>query len=238
MIHLSTSSVNKKESITDSYGKLKASRDSHPERRQVCSLRQKELEIEKLSVSYSDTSAKLQDMSIVLENNTLLAELKHNFNIADMNVSSIHETMRGKGGVDAATLATNFGIRIEAAKRTRLVTTKRGVSNMIHPSLNKRYKTNDRQLRYRRLPVTLFTDTMYSTILLRQRNKAAQVFCDGASWGRAFPMKKYKESHEALSLLFRRDGVTNVMVMDGAKAQVQGEFRRKLCDDGCHIKQT
>jgi hypothetical protein len=29
-----------------------------------------------------------------------------------------------------------------------------------------------------------------------------------------------------------------VMVMDGAKAQVEGEFRTKLCDAGCHIKQT
>jgi hypothetical protein len=28
------------------------------------------------------------------------------------------------------------------------------------------------------------------------------------------------------------------MVMDGAKAQVEGEFRRKLSDAGCHIKQT
>jgi hypothetical protein len=93
-------------------------------------------------------------------------------------------------------------------------------------------------LRYRRLPLTLFTDTIYSTILLRQGNKAAQVFCDGAGWGRAFPMKKEKEAHEELSLLFHRNGVPNVMVMDGAKAQVQGEFRRKLRDAGCHIRQT
>jgi hypothetical protein len=28
------------------------------------------------------------------------------------------------------------------------------------------------------------------------------------------------------------------MVMDGANAQVEGEFRRKLCGAGCHIKQT
>jgi hypothetical protein len=41
-----------------------------------------------------------------------------------------------------------------------------------------------------------------------------------------------------LSLLFHRDGVHNFMVMDGAKAQVEGEFRRKLRDAGCHIKQT
>jgi hypothetical protein len=155
-----------------------------------------------------------------------------------MNVSSIHATLIDKGGVNAVTLAKNFGIGIEAAKRTRLVTTQRGVRKMIHTSLNKRYKTNYRQLRYRRLHVTLFTNTMYSTILSRQGNKAAQIFCDGAGWERAFPMKKDKESHEALSLLFHRYGVPNVMVMDGAKAQVEGEFRIKLRDAGCHIKQT
>jgi hypothetical protein len=131
-------------------------------------------------VSYSDPSAKLQDLSAVLDHSTLLAELKQNVNIADINVSSIHATMREKEGVDAVTLAKNSGIGIEAAKRTRLVTTQREVRKMIHPILNKRYKTNYRQLRYRRLPVTLFTDTMYSTILSRQGNKAAQIFCDGA----------------------------------------------------------
>jgi hypothetical protein len=41
-----------------------------------------------------------------------------------------------------------------------------------------------------------------------------------------------------LYLLFHRDGVPNVIVMDGSKAQVEGEFRRKLRDTGCHIKQT
>jgi hypothetical protein len=75
---------------------------------------------------------------------------------------------------------------------------------MIHPSLTKRYKTNDRQLRYRRLPVTMYTDTMYSTILSRQQNKAAQIFTTDFGFVRAFPMKTESESHEALSLLFHR----------------------------------
>jgi hypothetical protein len=148
-------------SMTDSYGKLKPSGDSHPKRRQVCSLRQKEPEVEKLSVSYSDTLEKFQDLSIVLDDNTLIAEVKHNVNISDVNLSSIHATMRDNGGVDAATLANNFWIGIEAAKRTRLVTTQGGLRKIIHPSFNKRYKTNDRQLRYFCLPVILFTDTMY-----------------------------------------------------------------------------
>jgi hypothetical protein len=51
-------------------------------------------------------------------------------------------------------------------------------------------------------------------------------------------MELESEAHEALSLLFHRDGVPNVMVMDGAKAHTEGEFRRKLRDEGFHINQT
>jgi hypothetical protein len=51
-------------------------------------------------------------------------------------------------------------------------------------------------------------------------------------------MKKEKEAHEALYLMFHRYGVPNAMVMDGAKEKVEGEFRRKLREAGCHIKQT
>jgi hypothetical protein len=113
-----------------------------------------------------------------------------------------------------------LGIDIEATKRKHLVKTQRGIRRMIHPRLAKRYKANDRQLKYRRLPVTMFTDTMYSTILSRQDNKAAQIFCTDFDFVGSFPMKKESEAHEALSLLFHRDGVPNMMVMDGSKAQV------------------
>jgi hypothetical protein len=146
--------------------------------------------------------------------------------------------MRDKAGVYAVTLAKNWGIGLEEARRTRLVNTQRGIRRMIHPSLTKRYKTNDIQLIYLRLPVTMYTDTMLSTILSRQKNKAAHIFCTAFGFVRAFLLKKEKEAHEALSLLFHIDGVPSVVVMDGAKAQIEGEFRRKLCDAGCHIKQT
>jgi hypothetical protein len=206
--------------MMDSWGNIKVSGDCHPKRRQVCSLCQKEAEIKLLSSNYSDTSTKLQDLSPVLDDGTLLAELDDN-NL-NLNISLFKSEMRDKAGVYAATLANNWGIGIESAKRTRLVTTQRGVRRMIHPSLTKIYKKNDRQLRYRRLPVTIYTDTMYSTILSRQKNKAAQIFCTDFGFVRAFPLKKEKEAHEALSLLFHRDGVPNVMVMDGANAQVEG----------------
>jgi hypothetical protein len=124
----------------------------------------------------------------VLDNGKLLAELDDiNMNL---NISLVKSEMRDKAGVDAATLANNWGIGLEAAKRTRLVTTQRGIRIMIHPSLIKRYKKNDRHLRYRRLPVTMYTDTMFSTILSRQNNKAAQIFCTDFGFVRAFPLKK------------------------------------------------
>jgi hypothetical protein len=56
--------------------------------------------------------------------------------------------------------------------------------------------------------------------------------------GKRIANEEKKEAHEALSMLFHRDGVPNAMVIDGAKAQVQGEFRSKLRDTGCHIKKT
>jgi hypothetical protein len=143
--------------MVDSWLNIKIPGDCHPKRRQVCSLRQKDEEIKTLSFKYSDTYAKLQDLSTVLDDRTLLAELDETN--SNVNVSMVKSEMRDKGGIDTATLAKNWGIGIEASKRTRLVTTQRGIRRMIHPSFTKKYKTNDRQLRYRRLPVTMYTDT-------------------------------------------------------------------------------
>jgi hypothetical protein len=55
---------------------------------------------------------------------------------------------------------------------------------------------------------------------------------------KSFPMSKEKDAHEAFLLLFHRGGVPNVMVMDGANAQIQGDFPWKLREAGCHINQT
>jgi hypothetical protein len=193
--------------------------DLHPKWRQVFSLCQKEVEIKQLASKYSDTSAKLQDLSAVLDYGTLLPELHCLVTTTYLNVSLVNSEMSDKGGVDSATLDKNWRVGIEAAKRTRLVTTQRRIRRMIHPSLMKRYKTNDRQLRYRRLSVTMLTDTMYSTICSRQHKKAVQVFCTDFGFVRAFPMKFESKAHEALFLLFHRDGLPNVMVMNVAKVQ-------------------
>jgi hypothetical protein len=96
--------------MMDSWGNIKVSGDCHPKRRQVCSLHQKEEEIKHLSSKYSDTSAKLQDLSSVIDEGTLLAELDDN-NL-NLNVSLVKSETRDKGGINVSTLAKNWGIGI------------------------------------------------------------------------------------------------------------------------------
>ena len=48
--------------------------------------------------------------------------------------------------IEPAKLARKWGIGLEAAKRTIHMTTQRGICTILHPSLSRRFRTNDRQL--------------------------------------------------------------------------------------------
>jgi hypothetical protein len=99
------------------------------------------------------------------------------------------------------------------------------------------FRTNDRQLHYRRrrLRCDKYTDTLDAkTVVSKGGNKYAQIFATCFGWYRAFPIKAKSEAHLGLSTLFARDRVPNVMVMDGAKEhQVLGDFCKK-----CAMKQA
>ena len=51
-------------------------------------------------------------------------------------------------------------------------------------------------------------------------------------------MARKSDAQETLSLLFAQEGVPSTLVMDGAREQVMGEFRRKARQADCHVKQT
>jgi hypothetical protein len=71
-------------------GKTEDFKRLHPKQSQVCSLRQKEFEIKQLTAKYSDTSVKMQDLSDVLDDGTLLAELNCHATTPYLNVSSVN----------------------------------------------------------------------------------------------------------------------------------------------------
>jgi hypothetical protein len=178
----------------------------------------------------------MQNINEALNDKMLLACLNHHVHISEFKMSSLHSTVT-KGGVDVPTLARNLGISLEVAKRTRAVTSQRGVKSMIYPSLSRRRVTSDRHMRYRRLHMTLFTDTMFAKINSRQQITEAQIFCTQSSWTRAHLLRKEADAREALSLFAQRYGIPEVLVMDGSKAHNQGKFPRKCREFDIHVKQ-
>jgi len=51
-------------------------------------------------------------------------------------------------------------------------------------------------------------------------------------------MQKKSHAHEGLSIMAVCDGVPATIVMDNAREQKMGTFRKKAREMGCHIKQT
>ena len=124
--------------------------------------------------------------------------------------------------VDAQALVRQWGITPERAKQTIRATTQRGIRDVRHPTLSRRYPTNDRMFRYPRLPHKLFTDTMFAKTKSYRGNACAQVFASQFGWARAYGMRSKGLAHKALSHLFKTEGVPPDMVMDGSKEQTQG----------------
>jgi hypothetical protein len=104
--------------MMDSRGQLKFAEEEHPLRRQLCPVH--------MAASFSEIEIKMQALSLTLDYSSLLQQMTSHVHISEVNMSSLKADMRDWGGVDVNTLAKNFGIGIEAAKRTRLVTTQRG----------------------------------------------------------------------------------------------------------------
>jgi hypothetical protein len=84
----------------------------------------------------------------------------------------------------------------------------------------------------------MFTDMMFSKVKSKCGNTCAQVFLTADGWTHVYPVKKKSEAHEALSLLHQREGVPNIMVMDGSKEQLLGKFHHKCRQAELHMKQT
>jgi len=179
-----------------------------------------------------ESDSKLLDISHVFNDHSLAYEIKRSINVASVNIKE------RRNGIDAQMLARNFGIGLDTAKKTLKVTTQRGVRSVANPTLSRRFRTNDRQLRYKRLPVDMFTDTMISKVKSRRQNQYAQIYATAEGWTRAYPMQTKSQAHETLSMLHQQVGVPNVMIMDGSKEQTLGQFRHKCRQAGSHVKQT
>ena len=135
--------------------------------------------------------------------------LNAKFNVAKVEVS------KGRHGVTLESLSHKWLISPEAERRTVQHTTKRGIMMILHPSLLRKFKTNNRELRKNRIQHSVFTNKMKEANISRRGNWYAQVYSTYFGWSREQPMKRKGYANETMSLFFKRAGVPPRMVMDG-----------------------
>ena len=160
------------------------------------------------------------------------------------NQYSIHriKSVKSLNGVDAGldpgVLAKVWNIGIDTAKRTIQSTTRMCPRNTTTISLNRRYATNDRMIRYKHLNCVMFSDTMFASSRVGKsvRNfTCCQVFATDFGWSIAYNLEYERNLHQAFKKVFKEVGVPMKMVVDGARSQTMGETN-KLCESvGCQI---
>ena len=145
----------------------------------------------------------------------------------DANVSEIQNSATRYGmiqsnkrkQVDGDTLARRWAIPSDKACATVKNTTQQGVRSNFHPTISRRFPTNNRMLWYRRMLNPVFSDTLQSGCLSAAGMKYGQAYCTSFGWYRCHPMKKKSEAHETLSLMFKRDGVPPHTIAENSKEQ-------------------
>jgi len=169
-----------------------------------------------------------------------------NVNVANMSKVSVNPDPSSLGNlysmkkkqIDSVTLAGRWNIDHKKAQKTVTLTTQWDVRSTLHPSLSRRYPTNDQMLRYNQLPHPMFTDTLKAGTKSKHGNVYGQAYCTQFGWSRCHPLVHKSEAHETLSMLFKRDGVPPKIVADNSKEQSFGNLAKKCREADCHLVNT
>ena len=92
-----------------------------------------------------------------------LSQTPKDANVAEIQSSATrYGTIQSnkKKQVDGDNLARRWAIPSDNARATVKKTIQRGVRSTLHPTLSHRFPTNDRMLRYRCMPHSVFSDTL------------------------------------------------------------------------------
>ena len=107
----------------------------------------------------------------------------------------------------------------EEATATVLATTQRLVRSLLEPTLNRKYKTNDRMQRYFRIHTNMFMDTYFASNKLVPSMRGftcAQLFVTDFGWCKVKPMKLRSELPLVVKSVFKEYGVPEKMICNGA----------------------
>ena len=141
-----------------------------------------------------------------------------------------------KPSVEDIVLAKRWDITSEKAQKTIKDTTQGGIKTMLHHSLLRWFRTNNRTLHYYHLAYPVFSDMLFTHTVSRRSNRCAQVYATDFGYAVAFPMASRSEAHETLSLLFAREGVPSPYFWHKVKEMIKGKFYQKIKDTAFYLK--
>ncbi len=122
------------------------------------------------------------------------------------HISSV-KCVDGKDSVmDPLVLARNWNVSADTAKRTIQQTTRLCPRNTTTISLNKRYASNHRMIRYKHLNCVMFSDTMSASAKAGKsiRNyTCVQVFATDFGWCMTYNLDFERNIHTAFKRLFK-----------------------------------
>jgi hypothetical protein len=133
--------------------------------------------------------------------------------------------------IDFMTHATQWMIAPDCAKKTKQLTTQRGVRTCLNPMLAQRFPTNDRMLCHKQLPHMTFTDMLFAGTPSHSSIKCAQAYSTSFGWARAHLMTRKGEAHKTLSLLFHCECHQPrylTVQKNNAKETLRGNFTRMI----------
>ena len=140
-----------------------------------------------------------------------------------------------KGKVSPEELAVRWQIGLDTAKKTLDATTQLAIRDFSTTTGGRRLKPYTYQLKYPRLNVEMYTDTLIGRCKSLLGNTVAQVYATPFHWVAVEPMKSKSEAHYSLDNLFRKVGVPRVIIPDNAKELTEGMFKKKALRVGAAI---
>ena len=139
-------------------------------------------------------------------------------------------------GVTAAQLSKVWCISEEDAKRTLDVTSQL-IKQDADTSLARRFGTNDRSLRYRRINSFFYSDTFYSKKVISLRGfSMMQLFVSDKGFVKVYGMKSESQFTDALKLFCKEVGAPKAIIVDPYSAQKSEKVKQFLNKVGTTLR--
>ncbi len=153
----------------------------------------------------------------------------------DRGLSALSRYKKRKGFVTAEKLAKNWGIGLEAAKRTIEATTQMAVRDFSTTRGTRRLKPYSWILKQKRIGCDVYTDTLHGRCMSLRKNLCMQVYTTPFYFVFARPMAKKSEAYLTLDELFNEVGIPNAMRPDNAPELTKGQFKKRCARAQCRL---